>query len=68
MPPFQKIITIFIADDHPGWIEGVRTIINKASDMQVVGEAQDGDQIKQKRLSRNEREKQKGCATIGAER
>lgn len=48
MPPFQKIITIFIADDHPVWIEGVRTIINKASDMQVVGEAQDGDQIKQK--------------------
>ncbi len=48
MPPFPKIITILIADDHPGWIEGVRTIINKASDMQVVGEVQDGNQIKQK--------------------
>jgi len=44
----QKTITILIADDHPGWIAGVRSIIHKASDMQVVGEVQDGDQIKQK--------------------
>lgn len=44
----KKTITILIADDHPGWIEGVRTIIHKASDMQVVGEVQDGEQIKQK--------------------
>ncbi len=44
----QKTITILIADDHPGWIAGVRAIIHKASDMCVVGEVQDGDQIKQK--------------------
>jgi len=43
-----KGITILIADDHPGWIKGVRSIIQKASDMQVIGEAQDGNQIKQK--------------------
>jgi DNA-binding NarL/FixJ family response regulator len=48
MPSQKKIISILIADDHPGWIEGVRSIIHKASDMQVVGEVQDGDQIKQK--------------------
>jgi two-component system, NarL family, invasion response regulator UvrY len=44
----KKIITVLIADDHPGWIEGVRSIISTASDMQVVGEVQEGDQIKQK--------------------
>lgn len=48
MPSPKKIITILIADDHPGWIQGVRSIISKASDMQVVGEVQEGDQIKQK--------------------
>lgn len=46
--PRQKIITILIADDHPAWIEGVRAIIQQAPDMQVIGEAQDGDEIKQK--------------------
>jgi NarL family two-component system response regulator LiaR len=44
----KKTITIMIVDDHPGWIEGVRTIIHKASDMQIVGEVQDGEAIKQK--------------------
>lgn len=44
----KKIITILIADDHPAWIEGVRGIIHKAPDMHVVGEVEDGDQIKQK--------------------
>ena len=44
----KKIITILIADDHPAWVEGVRAIIHKAPDMQVVGEVEDGDQIKQK--------------------
>lgn len=44
----QKTITILIADDHPTWIAGVRAIIHKALDMRVVGEAEDGDQIKQK--------------------
>lgn len=39
---------MLIADDHPSWIEGVRSIISKASDMHVVGEVQEGDQIKQK--------------------
>ncbi|HKY55953.1 MAG TPA: response regulator transcription factor [Anaerolineales bacterium] len=48
MPSQKKIITVLIADDHPSWIEGVRSIISKASDIHVVGEVQDGDQIKQK--------------------
>ncbi len=48
MPSQKKIITVLIADDHPSWIEGVRSIIGKASDMHVVGEVENGDQIKQK--------------------
>lgn len=44
----QKIITVLIADDHPDWIEGVRSIISKAPDMQVVGQVETGEQIKQK--------------------
>lgn len=48
MPSPRKMITILIADDHPGWIEGVRSIIHKASDMQIVGEAYEGKQIKEK--------------------
>ena len=48
MSSSKKRIKVLIADDHPGWIEGVRSIISKASDMQVVGEVQEGDQIKQK--------------------
>lgn len=45
---YKKIITILIADDHPTWIEGIRSIIYKASDMRVIGEVEDGDQIKDK--------------------
>ena len=39
---------MLIADDHPAWIAGVRSILSKAADMQVVGEVQDGDQLKYK--------------------
>lgn len=44
----QKIITILIADDHPAWVEGIRSIIGHAPDMRIVGEVSDGNQIKQK--------------------
>jgi len=44
----QKSITILIADDHPAWIEGLRSIIQNAADMQVVGEVQQGEQIRQR--------------------
>ena len=44
----QKSITILIADDHPAWIEGLRSIIQNAPDMQVVGEVQQAEQIRQR--------------------
>jgi DNA-binding NarL/FixJ family response regulator len=47
-PQPQKTITILIVDDHPAWIEGLRSIIQNASDMQVIGDVQHGDQIRQR--------------------
>ncbi len=44
--PIQKIISILIADDHTLTGNGIRAILEKASDMEVVGEAQDGGEIK----------------------
>jgi len=41
-----KIITLLLADDHPLAREGVRHILEKALDIQIVGEAENGDGIK----------------------
>ncbi len=43
----SKIITVLVADDHPLALEGVRSILGKASDIKIVGEVQDGSEIKQ---------------------
>ena len=42
-----KIITILIADDHEMTRKGIRKFLSHASDMKVVGEASNEDQIKQ---------------------
>ncbi len=42
-----KPITVLIADDHEMTRQGIRNALNHAPDMKVVGEAQDGDEIKQ---------------------
>ena len=41
-----KIITILIADDHEMTRKGIRKFLSHASDMKVVGEASNEDQIK----------------------
>lgn len=41
-----EIITVLVADDHPTAIEGVRSILGKAPDIKIVGEVQDGNEIK----------------------
>lgn len=41
----RKKITILIAEDHPVTIQGVCSILAKASDMEIVGKAEDGAQI-----------------------
>lgn len=40
-------ITILIADDHPLAINGIRSILEKARDMEVIGEVEDGAQIQE---------------------
>lgn len=40
-------IAILLADDHPLAREGIRFILEKALDMEIIGEARDGDEIKQ---------------------
>ena len=42
----QKTITVLIADDHEMTRKGIRGFLDQAPDMQIVGEARDGDEIK----------------------
>lgn len=41
-------ITVLIADDHCLAREGVRSILERVPDIRIVGEAEEGDEIKQK--------------------
>ncbi|MCC6568527.1 MAG: response regulator transcription factor [Anaerolineales bacterium] len=45
MKPPNKI-TVLVADDHPLTLEGVRSILEKAPEIKIVGEALDGNEIK----------------------
>lgn len=42
-----KKITVLLADDHPLTRDGIRAILEKAADLQIVGEAGDGAEIMQ---------------------
>lgn len=42
----QKTITILIAEDHPATLLGIRSILDKVMDFEIVGETKDGAQIK----------------------
>jgi two-component system response regulator NreC len=44
----QTIITVLVADDHPLALEGVRSILEKAADIKIIAEVQDGNEIKPK--------------------
>ncbi|MBM3179303.1 MAG: response regulator transcription factor [Chloroflexi bacterium] len=39
-------ITVLVADDHPLALEGVRSILEKVAEIRIVGEVQDGNEIK----------------------
>lgn len=39
-------ITVLVADDHPLTLEGIRSILEKAPEIKIVGEALDGNEIK----------------------
>jgi DNA-binding NarL/FixJ family response regulator len=47
MPQKPKRITVLLADDHPVVREGVHRILANARDISIVGEAQDGKEIKE---------------------
>lgn len=42
MPETAKIIRILIADDHPIFRHGLRTLLEAEPDLRVIGEASDG--------------------------
>jgi DNA-binding NarL/FixJ family response regulator len=42
----KRKISLLIADDHPLALEGIRSILDKVPDMEIVGQAEDGNQIK----------------------
>jgi len=42
-----KIITLLLVDDHPVAREGLRRILEKAPDIQIIGEAENGDGVKE---------------------
>ena len=42
-----KIITVLIADDEPVARAGIRSLLAHAEDIKIIGEAQDGNEIKQ---------------------
>ena len=46
MSNIQGKITVFIADDHEMTRKGIRNFLDQAPDIQVVGEAEDGDEVK----------------------
>lgn len=41
-----KTITLLLADDHPVTREGIRGILSRAPEILIVGEAQDGTEVK----------------------
>ncbi len=56
----MKKIRIVLADDHPITREGIKKFLSDASDIELVGEASDGEKAL---LLINEL--QPGCATAG---
>ncbi|MCL7453318.1 MAG: response regulator transcription factor [Anaerolineae bacterium] len=43
----RKVIRVLLADDHPAMRAGIRAILEKAPDIEVVGEAGEGDEAQQ---------------------
>jgi len=42
----SECIRVLLADDHPAMRAGIRAFLEKASDIQVVGEAGDGEEVR----------------------
>jgi len=46
MPDDKNMISIILADDHQMARQGIRSILEKAPDFEIVGEAKDGDEVR----------------------
>ncbi len=46
MPDYKNTISIVLADDHQMARQGIRSILEKAPDFEIVGEAKDGDEVR----------------------
>lgn len=45
MPKHPGIITVLLADDHPATRAGIRAMLSRHPDIQVVGEAENGNEV-----------------------
>jgi DNA-binding NarL/FixJ family response regulator len=43
----KKIITILLADDHPLARQGIRSLLAEANNLKIIGEVEDGFQVKE---------------------
>ncbi|MBX3037235.1 MAG: response regulator transcription factor [Anaerolineales bacterium] len=43
--PTQKKITVLLADDHPSMRAGIKELLHQADDIEVVGEASNGQEV-----------------------
>lgn len=43
--PSQKIITVLVADDEPIACAGIRSLLNTAEDIEIIGEANNGFEV-----------------------
>ena len=46
MPDDKNMISIILADDHQMARQGIRSILEKAPDFEIVGEAKDGEEVR----------------------
>jgi len=44
----ENMITVLVADDHSMTREGIRAILSRAPDIKIIGEAEEGEEIKRK--------------------
>ncbi len=45
MPTLSERITVLLADDHPATRAGIHALLERAPDLRVVGEAEDGNDV-----------------------
>lgn len=41
----DQVITVLLADDHPTTLAGIRAILRDTSDIKVIGEAENGNEV-----------------------